>query len=63
MNKKAIYSGPRPFICNVIPREQHRQVNVKTDNCYVVAAFSDGSLCAWSSARVEHFCPLSPRTT
>jgi len=43
---KVIYLGPRPFICNVTPCEQHRQLNVKTDNCYVVAAFSVGSLCA-----------------
>jgi len=30
---------PRLFICNVILCEEHREVNVKTGNCYVIAVF------------------------
>jgi len=37
--------GPSPFFFNAILCEQHRQVNVKTDNRYIMIAFSIGGYC------------------
>jgi len=35
---KVIYLGPRPFVCNIILCEQHRQVHVNKYSC-VTAVF------------------------
>jgi len=50
--RKVIYLGPRPFVCDVILCEQHRQVNLNTDSCYVTAAFSIVSYCGYSGPRM-----------
>jgi len=56
---KVIYFGPASFFCNVILCEQHRQVKVNTDNFYVTAACSVGSLCALESCVCWKFLPAS----
>jgi len=46
---KGINFGPRLFICNVILCEKHRQLNVNTNDCYVIVAFSVRFFCAPST--------------